>query len=150
VFDNPTAKVDIELDIKDFNDLVNIPPARPFAIPHLHDIIVPRLGVEWRCGCPGRSFAARGGYAFEPKVSPEQTGESNFLDNDKHTLSLGAGVQWPGIGGVILRPVSLDAFVAVTLLAPRTHRKLSPVDPVGDMRTGGYVIAAGLMSRWRF
>jgi long-chain fatty acid transport protein len=149
-FDNPTAHIDIELDIKDFNDLVMIPPQKPLPPANLHDIIVPRLGVEWR-GTPGRrTWAARGGYAYEPAVTPEQTGESNFIDNDKHTLSLGGGVEWPGLGGVILKPVSLDAFVAVTVLAPRTHHKLSPVDPVGDYRASGWVIAAGLSSRWRF
>jgi long-subunit fatty acid transport protein len=127
-----------------------IPPQKPLPPANLHDIIVPRLGVEWR-GAPGRrTWAARGGYAYEPTVAPEQTGESNFVDNDKHTLSLGGGVEWPGLGGVILKPLSLDAFVALTVLAPRTHHKLSPVDPVGDYRSSGYVIVAGLSSRWRF
>jgi long-chain fatty acid transport protein len=149
-FDNPTAKIDIELDIKDFNDLVRIPPQPPLPLPNMHDIVVPRLGVEWR-GRPGRrTWSARGGYVYEPHVSPEQQGESNFIDNDKHTLSIGGGVEWPGIGGVILKPVSLDAFVSVTILAPRSHHKLSPVDPVGDYRSSGFAIAAGLSSRWRF
>jgi long-chain fatty acid transport protein len=149
-FTNPTAKIDIELDIKDFNDLIKIPPQNALPIPNMHDIIVPRLGVEWR-GRPGkRTWSARGGYVFEPHVSPEQQGESNFIDNDKHTLSIGGGVEWPGLGGVLLKPISLDAFLSVTLLAPRDHHKLSPIDPVGDYRSGGYAIAAGITSRWRF
>ncbi|MEO8704357.1 MAG: outer membrane protein transport protein [Kofleriaceae bacterium] len=149
VYDNPTANVEIELDIKQFNELVTIPPARILEIPNLHDIVVPRLGVEWTQ--PGvRTWSVRGGYGYERAVAPEQRGESNFIDNDKHTLSAGGGVQWRGIGGVIQRPVSLDAYVAFTYLIPREHHKTSPVDPVGDYTARGHTIAAGVMSRWRF
>jgi long-chain fatty acid transport protein len=149
-FANPTAKIDIELDIKQFNELVNIPPMSPLPIPNMHDIVVPRLGVEWR-GTPGRhTWSARGGYVYEPHVSPEQQGESNFIDNDKHTFSVGGGIDWPGIGGVILKPVSLDAYLALTVLDPRNNHKLSPIDPVGDYRSSGFVVAAGVSSRWRF
>jgi hypothetical protein len=117
---------------------------------NLRDIVVPRLGVEWR-GAPGeRTWLARGGYAFELAVSPEQRGESNFIDNHKHTLAFGGGIEWRGLGGVILKPFSLDAFVSITYLQPREHHKLSPIDPVGDYTAGGHTIAAGLMSRWRF
>jgi long-subunit fatty acid transport protein len=149
-FDNPTARIEIELDIKDFNNLINIPPQRPLAVANLHDIVVPRLGVEWRSRPGRRTWSARGGYVYEPTVAPEQSGESNFLDNDKHTLSIGGGLEWLGLGGVILKPISLDAFVAVTVLAPRAHHKLSPIDAVGDYRSSGYVVATGLSSRWRF
>jgi long-subunit fatty acid transport protein len=150
VYDNPTARIELELDIKQFNDLVMIPPARVLEVPNLSDIVVPRLGVEWR-GVPGsRSWIARGGYAFEYAVAPEQRGESNFIDNHKHTLSLGGGLEWRGLGGVIAKPFSLDAFVSFTYLQPRDHRKLSPIDTVGDYTASGHAIAAGLMSRWRF
>jgi long-subunit fatty acid transport protein len=149
-FDNPSSHVDIELDIKQFNDLVMIPPARELPIPHLHDIVVPRLGVEWR-GRPGaRTWSARGGYVYEAAVSPEQRGEANFIDNDKHTVALGGGIEWRGLGGVLLKPFSLDAFVSYTYLVPRDHHKLSPVDPIGDYTAKGYAVAAGVMSRWRF
>jgi long-chain fatty acid transport protein len=149
-YDNPTAKIEIELDIKQFNDLVMIPPAREFEIPNLRDIFVPRLGVEWR-GAPGpRRWTGRSGYVFERAVAPEQRGDSNFIDNHKHTLALGGGLEWRDLGGVIEKPFSLDAFVSFTYLQPRDHRKLSPVDPVGDYTAGGHAIAAGVMSRWRF
>jgi long-subunit fatty acid transport protein len=150
-FDNPTARIDIELDIKQFNDLVAIPPMRPLAVPNLHDIIVPRLGVEWRSDPGGRRvWSARGGYVFEPRVAPEQAGESNFIDNDKHTLTAGGGLELPGLGGVITKPFSIDAYVSFTYLVPRLHEKLNPIDPVGDYTSRGHVIAGGIMSRWRF
>ncbi len=150
VYDNPTARIDVELDVKQFNDLVMIPPARILEPPKLRDIVVPRAGVEWK-GAPGpRRWTARGGYVFERAVAPEQKGESNFIDNHKHTLAAGGGIEWKGIGDVILKPVSLDAFVTFTYLQPRDHHKLSPVDPVGDYTAKGHAFAAGLMSRWRF
>nr|MBA2542961.1 hypothetical protein [Deltaproteobacteria bacterium] len=150
VFDNPTARIEIELDIKQFNDLVMIPPPRTLENPNLRDIVVPRLGVEWQ-GAPGkRAWTARGGYVFEFAVAPEQRGESNFIDNHKHTLALGGGLTWASLGKVIARPFSLDGFVSFTYLQPRDHHKLSPVDPVGDYTAGGHAIAAGITSRWRF
>ncbi len=150
VYDNPTARIDIELDVKQFNDLVMIPPPKQLEPPNLRDIYVPRLGVEWR-GQPGkRRWTARGGYVFERAVAPIQKLESNFIDNNKHTLALGGGLEWKGIGDVIQKPVSLDAFVSFTYLMPRDHHKLDPVDPVGDYTAKGHAFAAGLMSRWRF
>ena len=150
VYDNPTARIDIELDVKQFNDLVMIPPPKQLEPPNLRDIYVPRLGVEWR-GQPGkRRWTARGGYVFERAVAPIQKFESNFIDNNKHTLALGGGVEWKGIGDVIQKPVSLDAFLSFTYLMPRDHHKLDPIDPVGDYTAKGHAFAAGLMSRWRF
>lgn len=150
VYDNPTAKIEVELDVKQFNDLVMIPPARILEPPKLRDIVVPRLGVEWKAATGPREWTARGGYVFERAVSPEQKGESNFIDNHKHTVAIGGGVQWKGLGEVIQKPVSLDAFVSFTYLQPRDHHKLSPIDPVGDYTAKGHAFAAGLMSRWRF
>jgi long-chain fatty acid transport protein len=150
-FENPAAKIAIELELGQFNDFVDIPPQPELVDPDLHDIVVPRLGVEWLAAAgPRRTIRGRAGYVYEPDVAPPQTGETNFIDNDKHSLSIGAGIEWPGIGGVILRPLSLDAFVGLTVLAPRDHVKTSPIDPVGDYRSGGKVFAAGLSSRWRF
>lgn len=150
-FDNPASTIDLDLDIGTFNDFVELPPELPLPDPHFHDVVVPRLGLEhlaWTS--PRRALRARGGYAYEPSPAPEQVGETNFIDNDKHHLSLGAGLELAGLGAVIVRPVSFDAFVMVTLLEARVHQKLSPVDPIGDYRADGHVIAAGVSSRWRF
>jgi len=146
-YEHPAAHLDLDLDVGDFNDQVNIPPPLVLPEPHLHDILVPRLGLEY-AATP--SWTARAGYAYEPTAAPRQHGESNFIDNDKHTVSAGGGFRWPGLGGVILKPVELDAFVAVTMLPSRAHTKLSPIDPVGSYEAGGWVLAAGLTSRWRF
>lgn len=151
VYENPAAQIDIALDIGDFQDLVNIPPQEPLPDPHFHDIAVPRLGVEWLAADgPRRRWMVRGGYAYEPSPAPPQFGSTNHIDNDKHTLAAGATLELPGIGGVILRPVSFDLSLMATFLPERQHDKLLAVDPVGDYRSGGRVLAGGVSSRWRF
>ena len=151
-FENPATRIDLEIDAGMFNDLIDIPDTPPLPDPHYHDIVVPRLGVEHVAWLDdrGRALRARGGYVYEPSPAPPQWGDTNFIDNDKHGLSLGAGLELPHLGAVLPRPVSFDAFVALTLLETRVHEKLSPVDPIGDYRSDGHVIAAGLASRWRF
>ncbi len=151
VFENPAAQIEIELDIGDFNDLVTIPPQEPLPAPHFHDIATPRLGVEWLArATPRRLWRVRGGYAYEPSPTPEQFGSTNFIDNDKHTFTTGGGLELPGVGDVILRPVSIDISLVATFLPERTHRKLVAVDPIGDYKASGLVLGGSLSSRWRF
>lgn len=150
-FENPAASIELDLDVDDFNDLVDIPDAPALPDPHFSDIAIPRLGLEytaWRC--QGDELALRAGYAWEPSPVPEQIGETNFIDNDKHILGAGAGLTLAGRSDILLQPFTLDATVALTLLDPRVHRKLSPIDPVGDFESGGRIWQAGLSSRWRF
>lgn len=150
-FENPAAKIELDLDIGQFNEFVDLPPTLPLPDPHYHDTIVPRIGVEHVVAVDARrTLRGRGGYVYEASPAPEQFGETNFIDNDKHTVSLGAGLELPHLGEVIPRPLSLDAFVSLTLLDARDHQKLSPIDPIGDYRSDGHVIAAGVQSRWRF
>jgi long-chain fatty acid transport protein len=150
-FKNPSATIDIDLDLKDFNDLVVIPPRPPLPRPHFHDTLVPRLGVEWLAARGAHTrWQVRGGYAWEPSPAPAQQEESNFVDNDKHTVSLGLGVEISRVTEILPRPFDLDAYVALTLLPAREHAKLSPVDPVGDYVSRGHVWAGGLTTRWHF
>lgn len=84
------------------------------------DVIVPRVGALYELELSAASRAElRAGYAFEPSPLQEQTGTQNTLDNDRHVLAVGYGVELfeP------LPPITLDAFYQVHLLAPRTHAK---------------------------
>jgi long-chain fatty acid transport protein len=110
------------------------PPQPP---PGFRDTFVPRLGIE--VGFPLLAQlhgVARGGYFFEPTPIPEQRAETNMLDNHRHVLSLGVGLD-------IGRPAFLhiDAFYQHHFLVPRTHTK----DAL-PMATGG---GASALSRWR-
>ena len=150
-FDNPAARVDIMLDAGQFNDLIDIPEAPELPEASFHDIIVPRVGLEWTASrSPGRDIHLRTGYSFELSPVPAQFGETNFIDNHKHNIALGAGVVLRDLGEILLEPLSLDAFVALTVLGGRDHIKLSPIDPVGDYRSDGHILQAGVSSRWRF
>jgi long-chain fatty acid transport protein len=152
-FQNPSAHIDPpDLDLGQFQGLVNIPPFPDLPEPHFHDIVVPRLGMEWLAReDDDHRVLVRGGYHYERSPAPEQTGESNFIDNDKHTFSLGAGYELRhGLGEIIPRPVSFDVSLALTSLAPRDHHKDSPIDPVGDYRSGGHVWQMGFLTRWQF
>ncbi|MEZ4398678.1 MAG: outer membrane protein transport protein [Kofleriaceae bacterium] len=145
-FENPAARIDFDLDIGQFNDLVDIPPQEALPAPHYHDIAIPRLGVEYT----GGGARWRAGYAFEPSPAPAQIGATNFIDNDKHALSLGAGVDKAGLGGIVLRPISFDVALTATWLPGRDHHKLLAADPVGDYRSAGIVVGGSVTSRWRF
>ncbi len=148
---NPSAQIDVDADLGDFNDLVEIPMRKAARDPQFHDILIPRLGIEAPLYQDEMiQMIARGGYSYEPTVAPEQTGETNFVDNDKHTVSTGLGIEFDGLGSIVTQPVSFDLYMALTVLPERSHRKLSPIDPVGDYRAGGWIAAFGMSSRWRF
>lgn len=150
-FTNPAARIDLVLDIGDFNALLDIPDAPPLADPNFSDILVPRIGLEWLASrTDERDWLVRAGYVYEPTPVPEQFGETNFIDNDRHTVSLGGGLTLSHLGEVIRLPASFDAYVALTMLESRQTRKLSPADPVGDYEASGHVVQAGIGSRWRF
>jgi long-subunit fatty acid transport protein len=113
--------------------------------------LVPRIGVEGPLARNSRrTWWGRAGYSWEPSPAPEQIGETNFVDNDKHTASLGVGYTAAGIGEIFLKPISIDVYMALTWLPGRQHQQLSPVDPVGDYRAAGVIPQLGVSSRWRF
>jgi long-chain fatty acid transport protein len=150
-FENPSANITLDMDIGDFNDLVDIPEAPPLPDPNFHDVLVPRLGWEWLVSTSARrDYLLRAGYSYEASPVPEQVGESNFIDNDKHTVSVGAGLILREFSKIVRLPAAFDGYLALTILPDRRHRKLSPVNSIGDYRAGGRVLQAGLLTRWRF
>jgi len=150
-FPNPAAVVDLLYDLKDFNSLFDIPEAPALPSPHYSDIIIPRVGVEYLASSSkSTEVQVRGGYSFEPSPSPDQVGQSNLIDNNKHTFTLGGTLTFKHWNSVIPRPASIDAYFGLTLLESRQYHKLSPVDPVGDYKSTGKVYQMGIASRWRF
>lgn len=155
-FANPAARLDSEFNLGQFTELIEPPEDAVLALTRFHDVVIPRLGVEWlvhRRGSPsepGREVHLRGGYSYEPSPAPEQIDRTNFIDNDKHTGSLGLGLTLHELSSILVRPISFDGSFAFTSLAERKHRKLSPVDRIGDLRSSGSVWQAILSSRMRF
>jgi long-chain fatty acid transport protein len=133
-----------------FSKLVMIPPPPKYQQPGFHDIVIPRIGVEYRALQRDRvALDVRGGYSYEQSPVPEQVGDTNYADSDKHRFSVGLGLE-ARLGEMLPRPLSIDAHFAVTYLPDRYNHKVSPVDPVGDFVAGGYVLEMGLTTRWRF
>jgi len=150
-YDNPAARITIDYDLGQFNDFVRITPGPPLERAYFHDIFVPRIGMEWLAARGAHTaWRVRAGYAFEPSPAPEQRGELNAVDNDKHTVSAGLGVSLSDLTTVLAHPFDVDIYLAGTFLPERTHRKLSLTDPVGDYRSRGVVFQAGVGTRWRF
>ena len=150
-FENPAAHIEITYDLKQFNELVKLPLAVPLEKAYFHDTFVPRVGVEIAASRSRHAvLLLRGGYAYESSPAPEQRGETNFVDNDKHTVSGGIGVEVLGLGKTLPRPFDIDLYVGASFLPERHHRKLSLLDPVGDYASRGSVLSGGLATRWRF
>lgn len=148
---DPASVIEAELDVGDFNDLVDVPDRMPAPPAHFSDVAVPSVGVEWRAAADReRALDLRAGYRYEASPTPDQLGATNFVDNDKHTAALGAGLTVASLGGVLVRPLSLDLAAALTVLRDRDHHKLSPVDVVGDYQSGGHVWQLFASSRWSF
>ncbi|HZS37125.1 MAG TPA: outer membrane protein transport protein [Polyangia bacterium] len=145
------ANLTLTLDIGQFNPQVHLPPPRSYPAPGFRDIVIPRVGVEWRVLDRERvGVDARGGYSYEPSPVPDQFGESNLADSDKHTFACGVGVELKRLAPILRYPLNLDAHVAVTYLPDRVSRKVDPRDPVGDFVADGVVVQLGLMLRSKF
>jgi long-chain fatty acid transport protein len=147
-FGSPAAEIHSELDLNEFNDLFDPPEDEVLAEPNFHDVILVHAGGEYLLN-PGADseYTLRGGYRFEPSPAPEQVGITNFVDNDKHTLSVGVGAAYSRLTSVFLKPLLVDLMVASTFLPERSHHKVSPVDQVGDYRSSGWVWQFALTTR---
>ncbi len=116
----------------------------PIAL-NLEDQWVPRFGAEGRVFTrEGMHLFLRGGYSFERSPFPPQTGVTNFVDGDRHSLASGLGLVFdrlePGLDGEL----RLDMHLLWAILPDRLHQKASLVDPVGDYVAGGHQLGVGL------
>ncbi|MDP3278803.1 MAG: outer membrane protein transport protein [Deltaproteobacteria bacterium] len=145
---NPTARFDVSLQLTPPPGLnIPIPALPPGLIPtpaRFNDTLALRVGVEQRVQWTKDTLALRVGYRFEPTPVPAQTGrDTNFLDSDRHVISLGVGWLTQRVTA-LRRGWSIDLNGSLSALAPRVYQKLDPTDPVGDQVLGGFVAEAGL------
>lgn len=85
----------------------------------------------------------RAGYVFESSPVPPQTGITNFIDGDRHTLSLGSGVAVAPPFDELPRTVRLDVHAQLSLLPERTVEKTNPSDFIGSYRADGTMFGLG-------
>ena len=150
-FPVPAAMLTLAIDIGSFNNKVMLPAPRTYPASGFHDIVIPHAGVEWRAWQRSTlGLDLRGGYSYEPTPAPEQIGESNFADADKHTFSVGAGVELSRLTAILPRPLAIDVHAAVTYLPARANRKVDALDRVGDFVADGVIVQLGVTLRSRF
>jgi len=129
-------------DWSDYMDSMWYSPA-----PRFSDNFAPRVGMEYGLH---NGIILRAGYYFQASPVPEQTLESNYLDNDKHVVSTGMGYTFSRLPWIPIwkKPLTLDAFFQYTQLVTRTYEKEpgfgSPV------RLGGYMLHAGMSLQLHF
>jgi long-chain fatty acid transport protein len=147
----PASQLTLDIDVGMYNNLLKLPKSRTYPSANFHDIVVPHLGVEGRVLDTGRiALDVRGGYVYEATPVPKQIGESNFADSDKHTFSIGLGVELRKLGNILPLPLAFDVHAALTYLPNRDNPKTDPRDAVGDFIAGGLVPQVGITMRTRF
>jgi long-chain fatty acid transport protein len=147
----PVAKLDVVLDIPPppggWPSTIT-PPSSPAATRieplRMHDRVVPRLGLEWRAVHTRKLDGfARAGYEMAPSPIDAQTGITNYVDRDRHTVSIGAGTTLRGLARELPASVSLDLHLQWSVLVTDTTLKTSPADFVGDYTAGGHIVNLG-------
>jgi hypothetical protein len=110
----------------------------------MHDRIVPHLGLEWR------AFArrhwegfVRAGYEYAKSPIPSQTGLTNYVDRDRHSVSAGLGVRLMDLLREIPGDMRFDVHAQLSILPTEATLKADPSDFVGDYTAGGHIWNVG-------
>ena len=92
----------------------------------------------------------RAGYEIAKSPIAPQTGSTNYVDRDRHTISFGLGGRFedllPELPGALL----LDGHVQLSELPTATTVKSSPADIVGDYTAGGRIVNVGITAGFAF
>ncbi len=157
-YESPVAQIRANLHVEP-------PPGAPVTLPDspaptqiippdLRDRFVPRVGAEWRIPIGplrelhGKPVAAveipvRAGYAFEQSPLPEQKGGTNFIDADRHTVTLGAGAAFNRPFDALEGTLALDVHAIFSRFPTRTATKDNPADFIGDYAASGAIYGVG-------
>jgi Outer membrane protein transport protein (OMPP1/FadL/TodX) len=148
----PVAVVQVALDIPPplggwpANITPPTTPAPTVVLPiHMHDTVVPHLGVEVRA-LDTRKLQAfvRAGYEYDKTPIPPQTGETNYVDRDRHAFSFGLGARGMDLLAELPRDLRLDGHVQLSELPTATTVKSNPADLVGEYTAGGTMWNVGV------
>ncbi|MCA9536739.1 MAG: outer membrane protein transport protein [Myxococcales bacterium] len=143
----PTEEITLMIDLSQLPVMLDIPEEIGGRSPipmNMRDTLVPRVGIEFDAFQNDSILVqARLGYVYEGTPFPIQRGATNFVDSDRHTISLGAGVRLSDLRPTLPGYLQLDAYFQYAYLPTRNHQKDSLVDPVGDYRAGGQQFGFG-------
>ncbi|MFO0759605.1 MAG: outer membrane protein transport protein [Byssovorax sp.] len=158
-YESPTADTIAHLG-------VSLPPGSKLQLPEdpkrvtvippaFENRLVPRLGVEYLVPGAGKlrevhgesrrliEIPIRAGYVYERSPVPPQTGLTNFVDADRHTLSAGTGLVLNAPSTILPGSLALDVHGQLSILPERVILKDSPADFIGDYRASGTMLGAG-------
>lgn len=111
----------------------------------MRDRVVPRLGLEDRfLHFEKADVFARAGYEYAMSPIAPQTGLTNYIDRDRHTVSMGLGTTLHDFSDTLPGALSLDAHFQYSALVTETTTKRSAADLVGDYTAGGHIVAFGV------
>ena len=147
----PVASLNVKLDIPPPQGgwpAGITPPTAPaptrIARLEMHDRIVPHLGVEWRVVARAAVEGfLRAGYEYAKSPIAPQSGSTNYIDRDRHAMSVGVGAR-------VMRPIAelpgdvrLDLHTQLIELVTATTQKRDPADVVGDYVASGHIWNVG-------
>lgn len=116
------------------------------------DIPVYRFGVDHSSPQSGKiqKLSYRLGYSFQKSPVPDQTQDSNFVDNDRHGITGGLGMQWKNPWQDD-SAIDLDLFFQYNLLKRRQISK-DAANRIGSpgYLTGGKILLYGAGATIRF
>jgi long-chain fatty acid transport protein len=147
----PVARLDVVLDIPappgGWPATISPPqaPAATRIVPlRMHDRVIPHLGVEWRAVATRRFEGfLRAGYEYAKTPIEPQSGLTNYVDRDRHTVSLGLGATARDLAHELPASLALDLHAALSELITTTTQKASAADFVGDYTAGGHILNLG-------
>jgi hypothetical protein len=160
-FESPTARTTADLHIVPPPGVpITIPPQpKPTQVlpPRFSDRLVPHLGVEYLLPAFGAPRPVRGldkprpavevplraGYVYEATPVPPQTGVTNFVDSDRHTITAGTGIVLNAPTSWMPGSIALDIHGQLSILPERVTLKANAADFVGDYRASGTMAGVG-------
>jgi long-chain fatty acid transport protein len=117
----------------------------------MHDRIVPRMGFEWHVlGERNTKGFLRGGYEIAKSPIAAQTGVTNYVDRDRHSVSLGIGATFRDLLPELPGTLMLDGHIQYSVLVTGTTYKASAADFVGDYTAGGSILNVGVTAGFAF
>ncbi len=132
-----------------FIDIFHQTPEEEF-----EDAYLPRLGLEKPVLKEKKFFgdlhfdmSLRAGYGFWNSPVPEQKGETNFLDTDKHIFALGCELILDNKAGKWQKPTCIQTMFQYHQMVERTYQK----QETGEVLTlGGYAYNVGITMEVKF
>lgn len=115
--------------------------------PGWNDSLVPRIGIEF---LPVKDLALRCGYFFEPSPLPDQSRASNYMDNDRHAFSVGAGYTFSDPLKIVRKPMTLDLAFQYIYMPTRETQKNTGFFPDHSYEANGEIFTVGGNITFRF